>query len=160
MTDIIPKTYLKETIQLHSNIGVAFLELGERLHKIREDKLYFGEYDSFEEFLLTAKITKGTASKLITVYETFQLKYKLPIKKLVGIGYSSLYAIAVHVDSKEKAEEWVERASMLTRDDLQDSLREEARPSRGCAHTDIRIVEACNQCSHRRRRYDLEKKSV
>lgn len=146
-------------MRLHLQIEGAFLELGERLRRIREEKLYEGEYQNFDEFLLEAKISKATASKLIIVYETFILKFKMPVKMLSGVGYSSLYAIAGHVDTKDKAQELVERASMLTRDDLQDSLREEGPGVQLCAHSkkDKRIIEVCS-CGRRKRRYDLEEK--
>lgn len=160
MTEITKSnnSYLKETIALRSEIEGAFFTLGERLKRIRDEKLFESEYQNFDEFLLTAKISKATASKLIKVYETFVLEYKLPMNKLRSIGYSSLYAISGHINNKDKAEELVDRASMLTRNDLEQSLRDDGPVIKGCSHSDVRIVEVCNECDHRRRRFDLEKK--
>jgi hypothetical protein len=158
MTSITPKTYLKETLGLKSDIEGAFLQLGERLKKIRDDKLFEGEYQNFDEFLLEAKISKATASKLIKVYETFVIGYRMPVKKLSGVGYTSLYAIAGHASSKERAEELVERASILTRDHLEQSLKEEGGGQARCLHPrgERRTVEVCGACGFRKRVYEKE----
>lgn len=158
MADIVPRTYLKETMALRHTIEGAFLDLGHRLHRIREEQLYKDEYQNFDEFLLEAKISKATASKLIIVYQTFVLEYNIPVKRLAGVGYSSLYTIARHATTKDKAEELVERATELTRDDLQESMRDDDTARPGCKHSDSRIVEVCNDCGNRKRRYDLENK--
>jgi len=150
MSNIIPQNYIRETLQLRSQIEGAFLDLGERLYKIREEKLYVGEFENFEEFLLTAKLSKATASKLITVYETFVLKYNLPTKELAGVGWSALYTVAGHADTKEKAEDLVQRAGLLTRQDLEVSLRNDSSISSGCSHLNKRTVEVCNDCGYRK----------
>lgn len=152
-------TYLKETIALRSEIEGAFLELGKRLHKIRDEKLYEGEFDNFDEFLLTAKISKATASKLITVYETFILKFELPVKVLSSIGWSSLYSISSHATTKDRAEELVERAAILTREDLETSLKNEDGKQNRCLHPkdEQRMVCVCGACGFRRRVYDNDR---
>lgn len=152
-TEISQRNYLKETIGLKNQIEGAFLEMAERLYKIREEKLWEGEYEDFDTFILEMKLSKPTVSKLCSVYETFVLTHKIPTKKLAPIGWSSLYAIAPYATTLEKAEELVDRAGLLTRDHLVTSLKDEAKDA-GCAHTNTRTVVVCNDCSHRQRIYE------
>jgi len=152
--EITPRGFLKETIALRGQIEGAFLSLAERLYKIREERLWEGEYDDFDTFLLELKISKATASKLCTVHETFVVKHKIAVKKLFPIGWSSLYAIAGHADTKEKAEDLVDRAGLLTRQDLEISLRNENGRQDACDHKNSRTVMVCNDCSFRRQIYE------
>lgn len=149
---VSPRNYLKETIALQSQIEGAFLELGARLYRIRDEKLYEGEYESFDDFVITAKLSKATASKLITVYEKFVLEHNLPRKALASVGWSSLYTIAPYAGTKAKAIELVEKATLLTRADLEDSLRseEDTHKHHNCKHTDTRLVRVCNECGQAR----------
>lgn len=155
MSNISPRNYLNDTLALKATIETSFLVLGERLRNIREDKLYMGEYETFDEFLLTAKISKASASKLITVYETFIMKFKMAPKQLAEVGWSSLYAIAGHADTKEKAKDLVQKAGLLTRDHLLATLKEDGEGHNHCKHADTRVVEVCNNCSHRRQIFNL-----
>lgn len=149
MNEITPRTFLKETIKLKVDTEAAFLELAARLYKIHTDNLWKGEYESYEEFLLEARISKATASKLETVYATFILKHKIPKTMLAEAGWSSLYAIASRSDTKEKAVELVERAVSLTRDDLTRSLQNEDGKQDRCPHTKTHVIKICDNCGFR-----------
>lgn len=154
MSNITSRNYLKDTLALKASIETSFLALGERLSIIRDEKLYEGEYDNFDEFLLTAKISKATASKLITVYETFILKFKMAPQSLADVGWSSLYAISSHADTKEKAKDLVQQAGLLTRDHLMATLREDGEAQALCKHKNKRLVEVCNDCGFRKQVYE------
>ena len=151
--EITPRSYLKETLKMVASIEGAFLSLAERLYTIREERLYEGEYETFEEFLLTAKLSKATASKLCLIYSTFVLKYKISHKKLAEVGWSALYTVAGYADTKERATELVERAGLLTRGDLEVSLRNEDGKQERCAHEWI-LYKFCTKCSQKHRVYD------
>lgn len=156
MTDLIDKNkYLKDTIQLKVTTEAAFLELAKRLYTIHTDKVWEGQYASYEEFLLDAQLSKATASKLEKVYETFQLKFSIPREQLARVGWSSLYAAAAYVDSKEKALEVVDKAALLTRADLEKTLRKESGKIQDHEHEWI-TYRQCTICSERHRIYEDE----
>lgn len=148
------KNYLKETITIAKRIESAFLELAARLKNIRDNRLYEGDYQNFAEFLWEIKIAEGTASKLIKVYETFVLKFKMKNDKLSAVGWSSLYQIANNVETKEEAEEWVEKAVLLTRDHLTDSLKEKTKGPNKCSHSDVYILKICKDCGFREKQFE------
>lgn len=148
-TEISSRTFLKETIALKVNTEAAFLELATRLYKIHTEEVWKGEYDSYEEFLLDARISKATASKLESVYAVFILKHNISQKKLATVGWSSLYAIASRSGTREKAEELIQKASLLSRSDLEVVLRNDKGQQDTCAHSDSRLVKVCNDCGFR-----------
>ena len=150
-----PREFLRETIQLKVDTESAFLLLAARLYKIHTEKLWVGEYQDYEEFLLDAKLSKATASKLERVYEVFVLQHRIQAQKLAQVGWSSLYAISSHADTKERATELVERASLLTRSDLEKSIKNEDGKQEKCSHNWIKI-EFCTLCELRRRIYEKD----
>jgi len=152
MTEISPRNFLKDTVSLLRQIEGAFLELGSRFYKIREEKLYKSEFETFEDFILDARTSKATVSKLITVHEVFVLKYKIAPAKLAAVGWSSLYAAAPYADSKQKAEDLVEQARLLTRTDLTRALQQESGKQTLCKHEWI-TVRKCTNCSIQERVY-------
>ena len=148
-----PREFLKETIKLKIDTESAFLELAARLYKIHNENLWKGEYSDYEEFLLDARISKATASKLESVYSVFVLKHRIQAQKLAQVGWSSLYAISSHADTKERATELVERAGLLTRGDLENSLKNEKNP--GCKHSWQELhLRQCTECGIREKIYN------
>lgn len=120
MTHKPTKNILQECISLRHSLEVGFLKLGEYLKKIREEKLFEGKYESFEDFLLELRVSKATASKLEAVYEYFILKYRFPSKTIAQIGWSSLYEIQRKLPKgikKKEVEQWIDKGKLLTRVD-------------------------------------------
>lgn len=152
--EIENKNYLKETITIAKRIESAFLELAARLKNIRDNRLYDGEYQNFAEFLWEIKIAEGTASKLIKVYETFILKFKMKTDKLSAVGWSSLYQIANNIETKEEAEEWVDKAVLLTRDHLVENLKEKTKGVSACQHQDTYVLRICKSCGFRQKEFE------
>jgi len=93
MNEIIVKKYIEETLLLKKRIESYFLELGERLRKIRDEQLYIGRYESFDEFLIDMDISKSTASQIISVFSFYSEKHKISSSKLAQVGYSKLYSL-------------------------------------------------------------------
>lgn len=122
-TDLIPIDFCNETIKLKKGIESGFIALGERLDRIKNEKLWQGEWDSWYEFLLEMNLSEATASKLINVYNTFVVSFKIPAEKLAKAGWSGLYEIIPICDSRQKAVEMVEKVSLLKRDDMREELR-------------------------------------
>lgn len=147
--DISQGNFLRDTIKLKVDTEAAFLELAARLHKIHTEDIWKSEYDSYNMFLMDARISKATASKLESVYFVFVLKHQIPSNKLAEVGWSSLYSIASRADTKEKAEELVDRAKLLTREHLAQSLKNEHGQQDMCVHAKTHDIRICNDCGFR-----------
>lgn len=105
-------------------IETRFLELGARLYRIREEKLYIGTYDSFQEFLDAAHINPGHASILAKIHKFYVVDGGQKQEQLAGIGYSNLYE-AIPLIEKDGVAKAVVKAETLTRAEIKDEVREE-----------------------------------
>lgn len=119
-----PTDYVRETIDLVKQIETRFLELGARLYRIREEKLYIGTYDSFQEFLDAAHINPGHASILAKIHKFYVVDGGQKQEQLAGIGYSNLYE-AIPLIEKDGVAKAVVKAETLTRAEIKDEVREE-----------------------------------
>lgn len=124
MKEIKATDYVRETIDLVKQIETHFLELGARLYKIREEKLYLGTYDSFQEFLDAAHINPGHASILAKIHKFYVIDGGQKQEQLAGIGYSNLYE-AIPLIEKDGITKAVVKAETLTRAEIKDEVREE-----------------------------------
>lgn len=118
-----PTEYIRETIDLIKSIETRFLELGARLYRIREEKLYIGTYDSFQEFLDAAHISAGHASILAKIHKFYVVDGGQEIPQLAGIGYSNLYE-AIPLIEKDGMETTIVKAQTLTRSEIKDEVRD------------------------------------
>lgn len=146
MTKLPALNYCEETIELVHNIEEAFLSLGERLYKIRNEKMWEGRWDSYDDFLMDIKISRARESKLVSIYEKYVLEYKIEPEKLAKVNWSNLYTMLPAVKDKKSAEEWVEKGSVMFRKDIEDEVREVKRGG-PCEHEFERIVlDKCTKC--------------
>lgn len=118
-----PSNYLRETIDLVKSIETRFLELGARLYRIREQRLFIETYDTFFDFLEAAKINPAQASKLMSIHRVFIEEGKQTREKLAQIGYSNLYT-AIPLVGSQGIEMAVVKAETLSRSELQEEMRE------------------------------------
>lgn len=146
------REYCKETLELKKRLESSFLSLGERLMKIRDERLYEGDYDNFAAFCWEARLAESTASRLISVYQKFVQEYGLDIGKLSRIGWSSLYALLPMATDKETAEELVEDASEMRRDDVTEKVRAAKYPN--CKHKNTHTITliCCDDCGAKTRK--------
>jgi hypothetical protein len=162
MTNEIEKrNYCEETLSLKRDIEVSFLDLGERLQRIRDDQLYFPSWDTFEDFMMEMKMSAGTASKLINIYQRFVLEYKISTKAIAKAGGWSIVAECLSiVKSKEEAVEWIEKASLMTQTDIRREIKEAKTgiPMSECKH-DWVSLRFCKCCGLRERTYEDESKT-
>lgn len=136
--------YIKETIILRNDIEGSFLELGKRLFHIHNEKMWRGQYESYEEFLEEIKLKPSVASRLETVYTVYIVEHKVPMQKLVSVGYSNLYT-AIPLLGSGSAVDVVERAGSLTRKDLEQELRDAKHGE--CAHDgEYEVFHRCKKC--------------
>lgn len=145
---------LEETAQrVHARIlgitrqvGRLCLELGCYLWQVREYRLYEAlGYPAFRDYLDSPEIgmSRGHLYKMVAIAETFCPALLIPPngqppeqgellaspEDLGAIGVTRAYLIAPHIQAHpEEAEEWVARAKVLTRTDLELALLETAEP--------------------------------
>lgn len=139
-----PANFLRDTIDLVRQIETRFLELGARLYQIREHKLWEETYDSFQEFLDSAKISKGNASMLAAIHKAYVIDGGVSHEKLAQVGYSNLYA-AIPLLESEDVETVVNKAKLLTRDEIKQEVREEKHGE--CEHKETVVI--CSTCHAR-----------
>jgi len=118
-----PTDYVRETIDLVKQIETRFLELGSRLYRIREEKLWADSYDSFQEFLDVAHINPGHASILASIHKHYVIDGGKKQEALAGIGYSNLYE-AIPLIEKDGIDVAVVKAETLTRAEIKDEVRD------------------------------------
>lgn len=116
--------YVRNTIDLVKQIETRFLELAARLYKIRSQELWKDDYESYQEFLDTSRISPSQASMLYSIHKNYIVEGGLDRKRLVGVGYSNLYE-AIPFIEKDGAEMALVKAETLTRDEIKDEVRED-----------------------------------
>lgn len=156
--------FCEETAELKSQTEEAFLELGSRLNEIKTKQLFLGRWEDFDHYCREElKMTQQTAYKLISIYETFIVQYKVPIDKLAKAGgWTMLATILPVVENKEDAHECVDQAIALqSKRELAQWVREKktgVNPT-NCKHklTETYMVSRCLDCGEVHRVYEDEK---
>jgi hypothetical protein len=141
--------YCQQAIQIKKTTEANFLMLGQYLHNIREQQLYQGQWDSFPEYLEDMTLPEGTASKLINIYKKFVYEYGIANERLLETGgWTKLALLLPIVTDKDTAEEWLDKATVLSSRDLQKEIKESETgiDMIQCQHTKTRFVEKCEEC--------------
>lgn len=160
MMDIQKYDYCNDTIKLKENIEQSFLFLGERLKKIRDEDLYKDGWASFEDYLDELDMNKSVASKLITVYETFSVKFPTPPQELITPkGWTNLYEIATVIKTYDDYTKWLSDWQVLRSSDLRIKVREAKSGvlQEQCKHEDSYLLRICRTCNARYQEYEEEK---
>lgn len=136
--------FLKDTASLVRDIESRFIELGMRLWKIREAKLWNSGYESYEDFLDSSKISPSTASKLVKVVEFFIVQGGANETQLIGAPYSSLYE-AIPLLASEDVQTVIAKVLLLSRGEIKEEVREEKHGD--CSHLEQILI--CVGCKKR-----------
>lgn len=139
-----PANFLRDTVDLVKSIETRFLELGSRLYKIKTDELWKGQYDSFQEFLDTARINPGHASILVSIHKAYVVEGGVQFNALKGVGYSNLYE-AIPLIERDGIDKAVHIATTLTRAEIKQEVRDEEHPD--CRHNEQFTI--CAKCKKR-----------
>jgi hypothetical protein len=154
----IATSFVRETLSLRDQIEGAFIDLAARLARIRSEELWREVgYSSYEEFLAEMRLSPATASKLVSIHERFVVDLKLDRDKLAPVGWSSLYQLLKVVKTKSDAKEWLGKANLLKRDDLEREVKEAAgKMPEECQKGDHDYYELkiCRRCGERVRVYE------
>lgn len=152
-----PLDFCKATITKKHQLEVLWLEVAARLKEIRDNELWEGQWENFEDFLQDPSMgmDKGTASKMITIHEKLVVEYKMKPQEIAQSGGWSVIAEVLPVISdKESAKEWVERAATLTKNDLRKEVNEargKITNGIGCKHKDTYTytTQCCRDCGNK-----------
>ena len=136
--------FVRETIDLVKSIETRFLELGARLYKIKEEKLWEGTYDSYYEFLDAAHVNPSMATMLTKVHQFYVVEGKRTEEQLKSIGYSNLYQ-AIPLIERDGVEMAVVKAETLTRSEIIDEVKEKKHGTHRCA-VGAERWGACEKC--------------
>lgn len=145
------------TLDLKDKIENSFLILGESLWKIREERMWEGQWTSFGEFLMEMKMSEPTASKLINIWAKFVMEFGInPFLVVEAGGWGNVAEILPVVKDKLSAEEWLGKAKVLTREDLRTEIRiaKGGTPPEDCSHGDSYTIKVCRTCGTSERIYE------
>lgn len=147
--------FCEHTIAFKHFIETQWIEFAGQLKEIRDKGLYQGRWDSFEDFLNDPAMgmDKGTASKMITIFERFILEYHIHQSKIANVGgWSKVAEILPAVKDKKSAEKWLEEAASLSKADLRKQVKEQ-NDGEGidCKHKNSYkvIMSCCRNCNNK-----------
>ncbi len=152
--------YCTKALEFEKQISTQFITLGEYLYNIRNQNLFLPQWNSFNEYCMEFKsLSQASISKLVNIYGKLIVDYEIPIEKVAALGGWSNIAEALPViNSKEDAEEWVEKAGVLSRVDLRNEITEKrtGMDMRNCEHSDWYEIRVCRTCHDKRRIADSQ----
>jgi hypothetical protein len=119
-----PSEYVRQTIDLVSQIETRFLELGKRLYTIRTKELWREMHESYTDFLEEARISPSMASMLYSIHRNYIVDGHQKMESLTGIGYSNLYE-AIPLIERDGVATAIVKAETLSRSEIKDEVREE-----------------------------------
>lgn len=108
--------FCNKALSLKEMIESSFVHLGQLLYEIKENRHYEAGFDSWGTFLMEMRMSQAVASKLMTIYKTLVLEYKVePAKIAQAGGYSVVYELMPLMTDKKSANEWIKKAASMTR---------------------------------------------
>ena len=152
MNELSNLKYCTETVSLKYTIESSFLSLGERLMKIRDEKLFQPQWETFGTYVAELKMSESSASKLINIYKRFILEYNIePQKLLKAGGWSVIAEVLPVVHNKRDAISWINKMGELTKEDIRKEILEQKTgiTQMNCPHTDTYTIQVCRTCGDR-----------
>lgn len=144
--------YCNDALALRESIENDFLVLGEYLYNIREHNLFEPQWSSFVEFCFELRMSQSNINRLIQIHERFVLEYGFKREEITRAGASLLSDIMPAISTRKQAVKWLEKATLLTRQDLRKELTEfkTGIQMKDCKHKDTYTVEICRNCGERK----------
>lgn len=153
--------YCENALKLEREARFSYLALGEMLFNIRQELLYEPFWSSWNEYCMEFKdLSQPSIAKLISIYETFVLKYGYKPEELAKVGgWTKLYSIIMYIKNKGDAKMWMDLASTLSRTDLTKYLVEAKTGIKmyECKHKKTFLIRVCEDCGNKERVYEPAK---
>lgn len=144
--------YCVDTINQKNALERSYLVLCRRLHTIKLHRLYEANFDNWEVFLEELRIDKGSAERMIRIYQRFILELDISPEKIETAGGWSVVAELLPIaKDKETAEEALVFASMSRKKDVRMYVNEKLGkvPAGICSHENTYTVCICRDCHDR-----------
>lgn len=153
MNEIKAYEYCEETIKFKHDIEKSYLNLCQRLHKIKTERLYEASFETWSVFLDDLKIDRATAERMVKIYDTFIVRYGISPAKIERAGGWSVVAELLPIsNSKAEAEEALEYATGALKKDVRiyvHAKRYGKESEKMCRHHDTYVVRICRDCGDR-----------
>lgn len=151
--------YCEETRKLKHDLELHYIELGARLKKIDEEKLYEPNFDSFSEYLDDLGIDRSTASKLMAIWTRLVVGFCIRPKVIVDAGgWSKVAELLPVANTKDTSIEWLEKSAVLSKRDLRKEVKEfiTGIPMMSCPHREVETITFCRclKCGETMRKYE------
>jgi len=147
------KKYCDTTLELEEGARTVYLMLAERLHDIRENRLYEPFWSSWQEYTMEFKdLSPASISKMISVYDVFIKQYGFtPAELAKAGGWTKLYQMMKKINSKQDALDWIEKAETHSRQDLERLLIESKTgiSMHECKHPNTVTIIVCQDCGEK-----------
>ena len=114
-------------VDLRHRAEATFLDLGEQLYWFEEHKQYKDlGFQTFEAYIADPEVNidRATAFKLKGIFKTYILDLEVCPDILLPAGHDKLYRVRPYV-TPDNVNEWIEKASSLSRSDLRIELQEQ-----------------------------------
>ena len=158
MNNKIALDFLDETARIKEKLEIAFLDLGSRLYKISSERMWEAKgLANFEDYLMEIKLSPATASKLISIYETFVIKFDFKTERLAEAGgWSNLYVLSrLDLKTKKEADDWIEKTINWSRQDLEQEVKERlGKVDPKCSHPNTYLLRICKDCNFKIKVYE------
>lgn len=154
MTDklaLVSHKFCLETKRLKETLELEFIQLGERLFKIKSERLYEPYWSDFNEYLMELRLSESTASRLMGIWHKFVFQFRIPISEIAKAGGWTLVAeISPSCENRRQAVHWLAKAQQLNVTDLRRELKESKTgvPMIDCQH-DYYTLRCCKKCGVR-----------
>lgn len=148
-TELQAYNYCQETINMKNVMEKSYMVLCSRLHKIKSERLYEANFDTWEVFLEELRINKRSAEAMVKIYEKFVVELGIsPDAVAMAGGWTVAETLLPLTTSKELAEEGLEFAKGALRKDVRMFVNERLGrvPDGLCSHTDTYTVRICRTC--------------
>jgi hypothetical protein len=146
--------FCMKTLEMHCELTFGYLNLAQRLQKIKDERLFEPQWSTFYEFTLEIReMSLSTVDKLLAVYRRYVLEYKLPMKEVATLPWTILADSLPLIQSKEDAIEFLKTPH--TRQDIKKTLKEKRSGVKmdECTHEDTYLIRICRTCGDRWREY-------
>lgn len=151
-TELQAYNYCQETINMKNVMEKSYMVLCSRLHKIKSERLYEANFDSWEVFLEELRINKRSAEAMCKIYEKFVVELGIsPDTVAMAGGWTVAETLLPLTTSKELAEEGLEFAKGALRKDVRMFVNDKLgrTPEGLCAHADVYTVIICRTCGEK-----------